>query len=281
MLFEVAIADAYGCGFEFCPPDAQRRNTLEGYVPNTAYTALQPGRYSDDTQMSLAVAETLLGGDVTPYGFASSFVRAYQRDPRPGYGKAFHAFLKTVSDVDDFLARINPQSERSGAAMRAGPVGLLGQVDEVLEVARVQARVTHDTVVGVGAAQAAALMVHHQLHGLGPLSDLYGFLDRHVPSIDWRQSLDPTDKRGDAIVRMALHALVGAQSRADLLLRAVGLGGDTDTVAAIAMAAGSQSTELAHDIPLALVEGLENATYGRDHLRAVDVQLYAYARDRM
>jgi ADP-ribosylglycohydrolase len=281
MLFHTAIADAYGCGFEFCPPDAQRRNTLEGYVPNTAYTALRPGHYSDDTQMSLAVAETLIAGVFTPEAFAASFVRAYQRDPRPGYGKAFHAFLKTVVDVEDFLARIQPQSERSGSAMRAGPVGFLRRVDEVLEVAALQARVTHDTPVGIGAAQAAALMVHHQLYGHGPLSAIPAFLERHVPHIDWRQGLDAGDKRGDAIVRMALHALVGATSQADLLQRAVALGGDTDTVAAIAMAAGCQARELVEDIPTVLVDGLENGPYGRVHLRAMDLALYRWTRDRM
>ena len=52
--------------------------------------------------------------------------------------------------------------------MRVTPVGLLPCIEEVLRLAEVQARVTHDSAGGVESAQAAALTVHYCYHRLGP-----------------------------------------------------------------------------------------------------------------
>ena len=49
--------------------------------------------------------------------------------------------------------------------------------------------------------------------------------------------------------------------------------GDTDTVAAIAMAAASQCQEIDPEIPDVLFETLENGTYGRDYLIKVGREL--------
>lgn len=73
--------------------------------------------------------------------------------------------------------------------MRAGPIGLLPAVPAVLEIAAAQARITQDSPDGTG----AALMVHDQARGLGPVEDLPGFLAVHVPAVDW-----PRPHRGSA-----------------------------------------------------------------------------------
>ena len=77
--------------------------------------------------MSLAVAEALIeyGAAATRSQFIEKFVLAYQRDPREGYASRFWEFLQSVKDTADFAARIQPQSEKSGAAMRACPIGSL------------------------------------------------------------------------------------------------------------------------------------------------------------
>ena len=48
-----------------------------------------------------------------------------------------------------------------------------------------------------------------------------------------------------------------------------------DTVAAIALAAGSCSAEIAQDLPAHLFDELENSQYGRDYIRLLDTQLMA------
>jgi ADP-ribosylglycohydrolase len=60
-----------------------------------------------------------------------------------------------------------------------------------------------------------------------------------------------------------------------LLKACIQFSGDVDTVAAIALAAGSCSTEIAQDLPAHLFDELENDQYGRDYIRLLDRQLMA------
>ena len=122
LLTFTAIGDAYGVCFEYAPREIIRtRNNLAGYFSHPKYQT-GGGCYSDDTQMSIAVAEALLklGDAASAHDFTASFVAAFQRDPREGYAGTFHEFLLTVTDADDFLARIRNDSDKSGGAMRAG-----------------------------------------------------------------------------------------------------------------------------------------------------------------
>jgi len=185
VLVELAVGDAYGAGFEYVSPELVRaRNDLSGYHAHPRH-AIAPGHYTDDTQMSLAVAEALVdGGDWTSLTLASKFVEVFRRDPREGYASGFHGFLSRVTSGEQFLAEIRAGSDKSGAAMRACPVGVLPDLAEVLERTRVQAAITHDTPDGIGAACAAALMPHYFLYRLGPRADLGRFLTAHVPG-DW------------------------------------------------------------------------------------------------
>ena len=61
--------------------------------------------------------------------------------------------------------------------------------------------------------------------------------------------------------------------RTDILIRSVDLGGDTDTVAAIAMAPASVSAELVRDLPVALIDGLEDGPFGGAYLAELDSRL--------
>jgi ADP-ribosylglycohydrolase len=274
MLLEIAIADAYGAGFEYADPSPGRPNDLSFYVRNPAYAKLHPGMYTDDGQMSLAVAECLLEGNRGKPEFTEAFVRAFQRDRRDGYARRFQAFLETVTDAQDFASRVVPESERSGAAMRAAPIGLLKSIEEVLTVSRIQASITHDTAMGIAAAQGAALMAHHQAHDLGPVAELPTFLSHHVPSIDWlNPNRERTKQSGQEIVRAALAVLLDSDSLSDVLKTAVRFGGDTDTVAAIAMGAASVSRRMIRDLPQVLYANLENGPYGREYLAATDARL--------
>lgn len=271
MLSHIAVADAYGAGFEYSAPTPDRPNTGNTYVAHPTHLSVRPGMYTDDTQMSIAVAEVLLSHDRSPLAFANAFVGAFHRDPRDGYARGFQAFLPTVTSGADFLARIKPNSAKSGGAMRAGPVGLLSNVGDVLALSALQARLTHDTPEGVAAAQAAALMVFHQARLQAPLATLPAFLDAHVPGHAWSKPLEgPAEHGGIDIVRAALHAFIGSTSLHDLLVRTVDVGGDVDTVAAIAMAPASVSRHLDRTIPEPLVWGLENGRYGRDFLETLD-----------
>jgi len=76
-------------------------------------------------------------------------------------------------------------------------------------------------------------------------------------------------------VQAAITALLGCSVMSDVLKTCIHFSGDVDTVAAIALAAGSCSTEIAQDLPVHLFDELENGQYGRDYIRSLDTQLMA------
>ncbi|HST83757.1 MAG TPA: ADP-ribosylglycohydrolase family protein [Kineosporiaceae bacterium] len=276
MLLELAVGDAYGAGFEYVDPAiVARENTLAGYIQHPRH-AIAPGRYTDDTQMSLAIAETLVSGRPwTAEVLADAFVQAFKRDPREGYASRFYDFLTEVSDGEEFLARIHADSDKSGAAMRAAPIGVLSKVAQVLDYATVQARVTHDTPDGIAAACAAALTAHYFIYRLGDKGGLGDFLEHHVPgrwAVPWTGKVGA---QGMMSVRAAVTALTTASSMSEMLRHCIAFTGDVDTVAAIALAAGAHSDELVQDLPEHLIHHLEAGPFGRDYIVSLDAQLMA------
>lgn len=278
MLLELAIGDAYGAGFEYAANRIVREhNTGYAYIRHPRH-AIAPGRYTDDTQMSIAIAEAIVDGDAwTPRTLAERFVGAFKRDPREGYASGFHAFLLEVADGTEFLARIRPDSDKSGAAMRAPPIGVFASTDEVIERATSQARLTHDTPGGIASAVAAALSTHYFIHGHGPKSGLGAFIAARVAGpwdIAWKGKVGAA---GMDSVRAAVSAVHAHSSMSELLRASIAYTGDVDTVATIALAAGACCPDITQDLPESLYEGLENDAFGRDYLRDLDRRLMACA----
>ena len=274
MLVELAIGDAYGAGFEFAPAEfVAAHNTLSAYVQHPRHS-LKPGSYTDDTQMSLAIAETLIANDPwTPEVLASRFVKTFKRDPRKGYASRFYDFLVSINDGEEFLAKIHGTSDKSGSAMRVTPVGILPTVEQVIEAATIQAKLTHNSPNGINAAIAAALMSHYFLYRLGNKQGLGLFLERYVPgigSVPWEGKVST---QGWECVQAAVTAIVGNDSLSHILQECVAFTGDVDTVAAIALGAASCSEEVRQDLPSGLFEGLENGKYGRDYIMELDRKL--------
>lgn len=276
MLLEIAIGDAYGACFEYAAPTPDRPNDISGYTQNPVHS-IGGGRYTDDCQMSIAVAETLLDGDLTREAFAESFVRCYRRDPRVGYSRTMQDFIASCRDGADLLDRIRPDSEKSGAAMRVCPVGLLVSEEEVLAVAEAQARVTHDTAGGVASAQAAALMVHALRYNRVERRKLPQWISARVEG-PWAEPWQgPVGSKGVDSVRAALWATVENKSLSRILRACIDYTGDVDTVAAVAMGAASMCLDVEQDIPPQLIEGLENGRYGSGFLIDLDKRLEQWA----
>lgn len=134
-----------------------------------------PGTFTDDTQMSIAVAEALLESqshdvDTVMSAVARRFVewsRSEDNDRAPGdtcmqgcanLAKGTHWSGAGVSD-----------SKGCGSAMRVSPIGLFYEdLDKVREIARASSLLTHGHDAAVAGAEAAAMMVALALRGLAP-----------------------------------------------------------------------------------------------------------------
>ncbi|WP_375510803.1 ADP-ribosylglycohydrolase family protein [uncultured Nostoc sp.] len=280
MLLELAIADAYGAGFEYAD-EIIVNNDLSRYVEHPRFR-LNPGSYTDDTQMSIAITEVIVAqAPWTAEVLADSFVRAFKRDPREGYARNFYHFLVEIQDGLEFLIKIRSDSDKSGAAMRAAPIGIYPTPEKVIQATTIQAAITHNTPDGINAAVAAALMSDYFIYRFGAKRKLGQFLEGYV-SGEWSKPWEGKVKsKGWMSVRAAIIAVMRNDSMSELLRDCIAFTGDVDTVAAIALAAGSCSEEITQDIPNHLVTGLENGAYGRDYLIGLDKQLMSLVNKKI
>ena len=310
MLLDIAIADAYGAGFEFAKPEvlAKRSNDFTRYFRHNIDDNL-PGMYTDDTQMGLGLARWLLS--VTPTTLAQTrprdiawfFVDTFQRDPRQAYSRRMFNFLKSHPDVDNFLAAIDASSARSGAAMRSAILGVLPTLGDVVRIATLQAKITHDTPQGIATAVAVASAAWYVRNGksieqaialaemqawnaasecVGRVSpeEAKAFLAEQTST--WQEMnfverpASPVSYYGVPCVHAAFYAVLHHWDDPIEMLKAiVSYAGDTDTVAAIAMGIRSMAPGSPVVWPKWCSETLENGAWGLDYLIDMDKKITA------
>ncbi len=274
MLIEKAIGDAYGACFEYMPADfVQQHNTLTGY-PQHPVLNISPGKYTDDTQMALALTEVLVSEKPwTPSVLADQILECFKRDPREGYTSGLYQLFQEVDSGKQLLSRIVATSDSSGAAMRSAPLGIISTMDEVMEKAKIQARLTHNTEMGIKSAQAVALAAHYMFYGVGPKAKLGQFLEEKL-LYEWDEPwTGVVGRKCWMSVRAAVTAIKNSQTMSELLKESVSFTGDTDTVAAIALAIGAHCEEIKQDLPKPLIDGLERGDYGYDYIKQMNDKL--------
>lgn len=272
ILYYMAIGDAYGLGCEYIAEDHENIEKLlkfEEYLPHPKYMGV-PGIYTDDTQMSIANAEVLIaGGPFKDITWTTNWVDVFQRDKRKGYSKKFQKFLEEHETGIDFLKNINSVSNKNGAAMRSPVLGVLKTPAEVLKLSKQQAAITHNTPGGVFGSQAVALMSHYALWSYGPMDriNLGEYLIEHLGKdlvkggifkdvivTPWAGRVKG-DEVGIYTAWSVFELLVTCNSLKEMLVQTIKWGGDTDSVAAIALAIGSCRME--DDLPVFLHTELE------------------------
>ena len=295
MLVEIALGDSFGAGFEFAKPErlAELKNDLSTYYPHNLPGYLPPGSYTDDTQMSIALAEHIVeGSEWSHEALADRFVDTYKRDPRNGYSRRLQSILESAKNGEGFRALIIPMSDRCGAAMRSCPIGVYPDEWQVVELARKQATLTHQTNEGEVSSVAIALACHYFLHKNGKKDGLVGYLDGlsftkglFQTRFNAEPGLWPVGQHVTSLaipcVKSAISAVVRNKSMAECLKECVDYTGDVDSVSAMAMGIAScirNPEEMNKDLPKNLFEGLEAGTYGLAFLEELDHKLLEVAK---
>lgn len=222
-LYGAVIGDIAGSRFEF---HNHRSKDFEIFAENCFFT--------DDTVMTLAVAEALVRckGDYSalPDVCARTMREIGRHYPRCGYGGRFGKWIMS----DDMPAY---HSFGNGAAMRVSPVAYAAQSrEQVIELARAVTCVTHDHPEGIRGAEVTALLIFDALHGAGK-SELRATAEKYYPldfTIDEIRPFYRFNVTCQGTVPQALEAFFEAESFEDTLRTAISVGGDSDTLAAIA-----------------------------------------------
>lgn len=287
-LLGLAVGDALGARFE--GHYAGGATGVRARFPTVEALIAYPTDeiwYTDDTQMAIGVAEALLAsGEIVEGELVRAFAANYV--PSRGYGTGARYVLEAMEDGRDYAAiaasHFPGGSYGNGAAMRVAPVGVFFHADHarLWEQARLQSLPTHRHPLGVEGAQLLALAV---ALAMGPF-DREAFFARLIEacvSAEFRtklqqaaqaRSVDDLAPLGNAITAVgsvptaiASFALTPT-SYADVIGNVILLGGDTDTLAAMAGAVAGAHVGLA-GVPARLVGLLEASPKGREYLFAL------------
>ncbi|OWP78761.1 ADP-ribosylglycohydrolase family protein [Flavobacterium oreochromis] len=274
MILEAAIGDAYGAGFEFRDIDfIEEFNKLEEYHPHGLYTEIYK-KYTDDTQMALAIAELLLEDlDWTEERVAQKFVEVFHSDKRRGYSDRVYNALDRSKNGNEFMANLTFQSSGNGSAMRAYPIGFVKEIPTLLKLCEIQAKTSHNTTEGIQCAKRIALAVHFFRYGLDAKYNLIDFINKTLDENETYEIIAPIDMHGYPTTKAVIKLVSEATSMYNCLQEGINFGGDTDTVAALCMAILSVKKDGINDIPSFLYEELENGSFGKDYLIKIDNQL--------
>ena len=194
--------------------------------------------YTDDTVMTLAVADAFLDAppDAAEEWIYNRLVRGLQRwgkkYPHAGYGGRFRWWLGSN----------NPEPYNSfgnGSAMRVSSVAwLYNDLDSVRKAARLSAEITHNHPEGIKGAEATAAAIflartgHSKEEIKTYIEEYFGYnlsraCDEIRPTYCHVESCQET-------VPEAITAFLEGDSFEDVIRTAVSLGGDCDTLTAIA-----------------------------------------------
>lgn len=257
-LLGTALGDAIGAPFEGAPlvsrPAVLRWADGQGAL-----------RWTDDTHMTIGVAESLLACDgVDGAHMARRFCELHAAEPDRGYGAGPPRVFAAIRDGARWdlpaLDLFEGGSYGNGAAMRAAPIGLWGRGDvgDTVALAHEQARITHAHELAKDAAAVQACLVgvlaHDPPEDVDDVRRRVRGLLRAVPvSPAFRRRLDvledlDADADGDEVVAAlgngvaaveavpaALHTFLRSPGDfCEVVVQAVALGGDADTIAAMA-----------------------------------------------
>jgi len=248
------VGDALGMPLEFHP-------ARPIYDLQTEMTAgpLPAGSFTDDTEMALSLAESLLAHTpLDPDDLVQRFVVWYQSNP-PDVGIHTSRVLGLIAEgvtwqeASRMAQEEEPENASNGSLMRAWPVAIARwqQREQLIEESRLQSLVTHTHPDCVGACVLLNLILYELVHRPSetpPDAALREAItvatDKAKIAEDFRLLVELAGVRSRETlantgwvrhtVECALWAVLTTRSFEEALVQAVNLGEDADTTGSVA-----------------------------------------------
>ena len=228
-MYGAILGDIIGSRFEF-----DRGGKTKYFDLFTKYN-----KFTDDTVMTVAVADALIYSgpnadtDAIKENVINSMVHWAKKYPNAGYGGRFYEWLFKTKNRKPY------GSYGNGSAMRVSAAGwLYDSLERTTEVARATAEVTHNHPEGIKGATCTAEVIYLARTGKSKDEIREYILSNYDYDID--QTVDQLREKHEHIescqdsMPKALVSFFEGTDYEDVVRNAVSLGGDTDTLAAIA-----------------------------------------------
>lgn len=241
-----AVGDALGMPLEFMPPrqeNEQVSNMLPGRIP--------AGSFTDDTEMALALAESLLHHcPLDPVDLSTRFVSWMDGNP-PDIGNHTRAVLLRMASGQDWnhavaaVQQANPSSAGNGSVMRCWPAALIWwhNMASLIQDSVLQSQVTHPHPECNAGSAFVNATIAHLVQGVAPAEAV----NQALRDVDMPQALrdlivnaphkSRTELPNTGWVRHTLESAVWGLLTTDdfesAVVQVVNLGSDADTAGAV------------------------------------------------
>lgn len=220
-LFGAIAGDISGQRYEFGKNRTKNPKRVDLYLSDSTFT--------DDTIGTIATADALLR-DIP---FKDAYLKWFRKYNNRGCGGLFRKWLNSK----------NPQpygSFGNGSAMRVSPVGYWADsLEDAYTFAEASAVCTHNHPEGIKGAKAIAGAIWMAKNGHTKEQIKEEILDKFYPDYS-NQTLDDIrpdyefDSTCQGSVPVAILAFLESKNYEDCIVKAISMGGDADTLAAIA-----------------------------------------------
>lgn len=251
----LVVGDALGVPVEFKKRDTYKITDMTGYGTYNQ----PPGTWSDDSSMTLATLESIGRlGKIDCEDIMRNFCKWFEYGEFTPYGTVFDIGGATQRAIQRFRSGNKPSEcggktrmdNGNGALMRILPVAMLSPSDDILENILNVAHLTHAHPISDFACLVYAGIVQNLMNGMEKEEAVCSVIQRFQYNVEENsmlseynrlpniQTLQRTEIKSSGYVvdtlEAALWCFLITDTYADCVLKAVNLGEDTDTVAAVA-----------------------------------------------
>jgi ADP-ribosyl-[dinitrogen reductase] hydrolase len=258
------VGDALGVPYEFSTRNMMKENPAQNMVGYGTYNQ-PPGTWSDDTSMMLCVLENLISdGDIK--SLANLFVQWYKYDYLTPHGELFDIGITTAEALQKVSLGVKPwlsggngaMSSGNGSLMRSLPYAFVEDINKSIFQMTKESKITHRNSICSYCCMFYVKMSRMLLDGKDKFEAVKyagGYL-RH----GWRITDEEDDYEEERLLfkrlfnpefsntkeeeilstgyalstlEAAVWCLLNTNNYKDAVLKAINLGGDTDTIAAL------------------------------------------------
>jgi ADP-ribosyl-[dinitrogen reductase] hydrolase len=240
-----AVGDALGATVEFMTPaEIQHAYGMHRDLVGGGWLKLKPGQITDDTQMSLALGQSIIdSGGWNATAAADAFV-AWLKTRPVDVGNTCRRGIRRYMADGTLAGEPNEGDAGNGACMRNLPLALATLHDDAAfaQATRVQCHLTHNHLLSDAATLALGRMTHILIRG-GGMKACRAIANRLVDEFPVFR-FDPYPRRASGYivetVQTVLHYFFLTDSYESCVTEVVNRGEDADTNGALAgMLAGA------------------------------------------
>ena len=263
-LWGFVVGDALGVPYEFSTRSMMKENPAVDMVGYGTHNQ-PPGTWSDDTSMLLCVLENIINnGDI--HSLADLFLKWYRDDYMTPHGELFDIGITTSAALQKVLIGVKPSlaggddenSAGNGSLMRSLPYAFVEDINKSVFNMTRENRITHRNSICSLCCMFYVKMMRSLLEGndkfqaykTGGAYLRFGWRitdsdDDHQEEWQWFKklfnpefaALPESEIKSTGYVLSTLEASIwcflNTDNYKDAVLKAVNLGGDTDTIAAL------------------------------------------------